>query len=40
MSATCSLVALPFPVIAILIFLGRYSVMGISRDNPAAIATP
>lgn len=38
--ATCSLDALPFPVIAIFIFFGEYSVIGISFTKPAAIATP
>ena len=40
MAATCSFDALPFPVIDILIFNGAYSVMGMSRESAAAIATP
>jgi hypothetical protein len=37
--ATCSLLAFPFPVIAIL-FLGSYSVIGMSLESQAAMATP
>ena len=39
-SWTCSFEAPPLPVIAIFIFLGSYSVIGTSRANAAAIATP
>ena len=38
--ATCSLLAVPRPVMDCLIRRGAYSVTGMSRDNPAAIATP
>ena len=37
---SCSLLACPLPVIAIFIFNGAYSVIGISRLKAAAIATP
>jgi hypothetical protein len=32
--------SIPFPVIAIFIFLGSYSVIGMSLESPAAMATP
>lgn len=40
MSATCSFDALPLPVMAILIFNGAYSVIGIWCWMAAVMATP
>ena len=38
--ATCSLEAVPLPVIDCLIFFGEYSVTGISLDKATAIEIP